>query len=103
MRIYDEVSLAPEIAEELGLTKETINKPEEKESPEEIKKRARKPPADGPCKRCGGNKAINRLMLCYPCWVKVRLEEGGWKEGQPHPSTCGCGIDCTFDSNSAGN
>lgn len=78
-------------------------KPEEKESPEDIKRRARKPPADGPCKRCGENKPINRLMLCYPCWVKVRLEERGWKEGQPHPPGCGCGIDCAFESKTAGN
>ena len=35
-------------------------------------------------------------MLCYPCWVKTRLEERAkargeeWHEGDPHPDDCGC-------------
>lgn len=78
-------------------------KPDDKESAEEVEKRARKPPAEGPCKRCGLDKPINRLMLCYPCWVKTKNEEKGWKEGQPHPPSCGCGLDCAFDSKTAGN
>ena len=48
------------------------------------------PPKKGLCRRCGENKPINRLMLCYPCWVKVQLEKDGWKDGQPHPESCGC-------------
>lgn len=78
-------------------------KPEEKESLKDIKMRARKPPADGPCKRCGENKPINRLMLCYPCWVKSELEKHGWREGQPHPDFCACDLDCRFDSRWADN
>lgn len=77
--------------------------PEGKETPESIKKRSRKPPKDGLCKRCGENKPINRLMLCYSCWVKVRNEEKGWKDGQPHPAGCGCDLDCRFESNGVDN
>ena len=65
-----------------------------KETPEDVKKRARKPPKDGPCKRCGKNKPLNRLMLCYECWVKENLERSGWHEGEPHPPGCGCAISC---------
>ncbi|MBI5210565.1 MAG: hypothetical protein HY927_11400 [Elusimicrobia bacterium] len=50
----------------------------------------RRPPSRGACRRCGRNKPVNRLMLCYPCWVKTRLEEKGWREGMPHPDDCGC-------------
>jgi hypothetical protein len=50
----------------------------------------RKPPKEGICKRCGENKPVNRLMLCYPCWVKTELEKDGWREGMPHPDSCGC-------------
>lgn len=55
-------------------------------------KRLRKPapPKKGLCRRCGEDKPINRLMLCYPCWVKSELEKDGWREGMPHPDHCGC-------------
>lgn len=78
-------------------------KPDEKESPEDVHRRARKPPKNGPCKRCGQNKPINRLMLCYPCWVKTENEKKGWKEGQPHPKGCGCDLDCRFETKGANN
>ncbi len=67
-------------------------KPEEKESEEDIAKRARKPPADGPCKGCGLDKPLNRLMLCYKCWVYKRLNDAdpNWLPGDPHPAHCGC-------------
>jgi hypothetical protein len=66
--------------------------PEEKEQDEKdpSKLKQRKPPKDGPCKRCGENKPLNRLLLCYPCWVKSELEKDGWREGQPHPDSCHC-------------
>ncbi len=73
-------------------------KPEEKESIEDIFKRAAKPPADGPCKGCGESKPLNRLMLCFPCWVKKQIldeaKEKGWDwiPGDPHPSHCGCNL-----------
>ena len=55
------------------------------------KVKQRKPPDRGLCRRCGQNKPINRLMLCYPCWVKTELEEkAGWREGMPHPDWCRC-------------
>lgn len=98
------VDLLPEAAADLGLVKpETKPKPEEKETPEDIKKRSRKPPAEGPCKRCGLDKPINRLMLCYSCWVKTNLEKDGWREGQPHPSTCGCDTECAAEKKNWGN
>lgn len=70
--------------------------PAEKEAPSDEedkdidKIKQRKPPSRGLCRRCGENAPINRLMLCYPCWVKTVLEEKGWKEGAPHPSWCNC-------------
>lgn len=68
--------------------------PTEKEDPEQVRKRARKPPKDGPCRRCGRDRPLNRLMVCYECWVKDRLEQRGWREGQPHPAGCGCAGEC---------
>lgn len=91
------------IAEAPPLLLELVTKPEEKETPEEIKKRARKPPADGPCRGCGKNLPLNRLMLCYSCWVKKQLSDRGWREGQPHPAGCGCDLDCRFDKKGADN
>jgi hypothetical protein len=75
----------------------------EEETLEEIKKRARKPPSGGKCIRCGEAKPLNRLKLCYPCWVALENEKSGWKDGQPHPPTCGCDLDCAQDKNSFGN
>ena len=61
------------------------------EAEEDLDKLSRKsPPKRGLCRRCGENKPINRLMLCYPCWVKTNLEERGWREGMPHPEGCDC-------------
>lgn len=65
--------------------------------------RGRKPPKEGLCKRCGKTKPVNRLMLCYPCWVKTENEKKGWREGQPHPEWCGCSLDCAVDKESWGN
>lgn len=78
-------------------------KPEEKEKIDDIERRARKPPAEGPCKGCGKDKPLNRLFLCYPCWVSKMNKERGWKDGQPHPDSCGCDLECRFDSKDAGN
>ena len=63
---------------------------EEKDEQDPTKLKQRKPPTGGMCRRCGQNKPINRLMLCYPCWVKSELENSGWKDGQPHPDWCHC-------------
>ncbi len=56
------------------------------------KLKQRKPPKDGPCKRCGDDKPLNRLMLCYKCWVLTNLEDQveGWKAGDQHPGWCQC-------------
>ena len=61
-----------------------------KEAPDLNKIRKTAPPKKGLCRRCGKNKPINRLMLCYSCWVKTNLESSGWREGMPHPESCGC-------------
>lgn len=74
-------------------------KEEKKESPEDIQKRARKPPAEGPCKGCGKNLPLNRLFLCFRCWVNKNLTDWARATGQDfipsvdaHPSWCGCGL-----------
>ena len=81
------------LAEELVIEKpQAANPPAEKPAEETAwrKLSQRKPPSRGLCRRCGANKPINRLMLCYPCWVKSELEKNGWREGQPHPDECRC-------------
>lgn len=68
-------------------------KEDEKESAEDLEKRARKPPSDGPCKMCELVKPLNRLLLCYECWLKDKLHKdsgGAWLPGDPHPDTCRC-------------
>lgn len=68
-----------------------VDVPPREETEEDLKKlKQRKPPKDGLCRRCGENKPVNRLMLCYPCWVKTELEKSGWREGMPHPDWCHC-------------
>jgi hypothetical protein len=63
------------------------------ETAEDLRNIPRKaPPRRGMCRRCGENKPVNRLMLCYPCWVKTNLEERGWREGMPHPDWCQCSL-----------
>jgi len=69
---------------------ETPEKEKTEEEPDLRKLSQKKPPSGGMCRRCGENKPINRLMLCYPCWVKSELEKEGWREGQPHPDDCRC-------------
>ncbi|MDE2038543.1 MAG: hypothetical protein KGO96_03390 [Elusimicrobia bacterium] len=82
-----------EVLEEISAEKALAErKPEAEEKTEEdlSKLKQRKPPVGGLCRRCGKNKPINRLMLCYPCWVKTELENTGWREGLPHPDWCRC-------------
>ena len=69
---------------------ETPAPPPDKEKPKD--KTGKAPPKKGICCRCGLDRPINRLMLCYPCWVKTSLEERGkgWHEGMDHPKDCGC-------------
>lgn len=63
---------------------------DEEEETDLDKLKQRTPPREGICRRCGEDKPINRLMLCYVCWVKTNLEETGWREGMEHPSWCKC-------------
>jgi len=73
---------------------EATTRMDEKEAPEreeDLERLSQKtPPSRGICRRCGENKPVNRLMLCYPCWVKTNLEENGWRQGEPHPDWCEC-------------
>lgn len=103
MFYYPPLNIAVPTQEHEVETEKIPPKEEPKENIEDVKKRARKPPKDGPCKRCGENKPLNRLLLCYRCWVLVQLEGKGWKEGQPHPAGCGCDLDCRFDSKGENN
>ena len=66
----------------------TVRETPDERDPSRLKQR--KPPCRGLCRRCGQNKPVNRLMLCYPCWVKTELEKSGWREGMPHPGWCQC-------------
>lgn len=81
-----------------------------KETPESIKKRSRKPPSDGPCKGCGKNLPLNRLMLCFKCWVNKNLSDWAKAEGNdfipnidPHPAWCHCGLAEHGGNRSGGN
>lgn len=69
--------------------KEPVQEKNREQDPSKLLQR--RPPSRGLCRRCGLNKPVNRLMLCYPCWVKTELEEkAGWREGMPHPDECQC-------------
>ncbi len=80
-----------------------VEKTDKDDDEREALKGSRKPPKMGPCKRCGKDRALNRLMLCYGCWVKVMNEMHGWREGLPHPETCGCSLDCKIESQGGTN
>ncbi len=98
-----------ELLEELLAPKKTAEpqvdeREETEEEPDLTRMRKPAPPKKGLCRRCGENKPINRLMLCYPCWVKTNLEEHGWREGMPHPEWCACdGVGGHSARRSAGN
>jgi len=47
-------------------------------------------PAKGGCRRCKRNIPINRLKLCYECFVKINLLNGGWTRFDIHPDWCHC-------------
>lgn len=55
-----------------------------------------KPPEDGPCRECRRHRRLNRLRLCYACWVALSLADDmkkrgvEWKPGDKHPDWCGC-------------
>lgn len=55
-----------------------------------------KPPGDGRCRECKLPRKVNRLGLCYPCFVELVLMEEAekrnhkWKPGDPHPDWCSC-------------
>lgn len=84
-----------------------IEAPKEKEKKSELEEAeedaepkdehgATKPPEDGLCRNCRQRKPLNRLKLCYPCWVELCLKDeakkrgGEWKSGDPHPAWCSC-------------
>ena len=82
---------------------DVVEKIEKEDEEKDLLKGSKKPPKNGPCKGCGKDRPLNRLFLCYPCWVKAENEKGGWREGQPHPDGCGCDLDCKLDSQGGQN
>jgi len=68
---------------------------ENKEKP--VPKEGRRVPGGGKCVRCGEKCQVNRLKLCYRCWVIIEIiqvEKGkfnrDWNEKMPHPDWCQC-------------
>ena len=59
------------IEKDADIEEASEEKAEDEKDPTKLKQRT--PPSRGMCMRCGHNKPINRLMLCYPCWVKSEL------------------------------
>lgn len=55
-----------------------------------------KPPTDGTCRECKRVRRLNRLRLCYPCFVELVLMDEAkkrgieWKPGEKHPDFCSC-------------
>lgn len=71
---------------------ETKTKPKTKEDAPPKPKLGSRPPKEGPCKRCGNDRPLNRLFLCFRCWVLTNIEDRvpRWKPGDNHPSWCKC-------------
>lgn len=92
-----------ELLDEIAPAEAPVKETEEKEERDPRKLKQRVPPSRGTCRRCGQNKPVNRLMLCYPCWVKTVLEKRGWREGQPHPDWCRCEGSTEHQRKSDGN
>ncbi|OIO08654.1 MAG: hypothetical protein AUJ52_07715 [Elusimicrobia bacterium CG1_02_63_36] len=83
------------LAEILGSARTEEETAEKKDGDEDLdldKLKQRTPPKDGTCRRCGEDRPINRMKLCYKCWVISNLEDQvpGWKAGDPHPAWCQC-------------
>jgi hypothetical protein len=55
-----------------------------------------KPPDDGLCRECRQPRKLNRLRLCYPCFVELVIMDEAkkrgheWKSGDKHPDWCSC-------------
>lgn len=54
------------------------------------------PPKEGACRECKRLRRLNRLKLCYPCFVELVIMDEAkkrgheWKPGDKHPSWCDC-------------
>lgn len=54
------------------------------------------PPTEGNCRECKMLRRLNRLKLCYPCFVQLVLMDEAkkrgveWKPGDKHPDWCSC-------------
>lgn len=54
------------------------------------------PPKEGHCRECKRVRRLNRLKLCYPCFVELVLMDEAkkrghaWKSGDKHPDFCAC-------------
>ncbi len=75
---------------------QTETKEKDKDDAPPKPKLGSRPPKEGPCKRCGNDRPLNRLFLCYKCWVITNIEDEAksrgetWTSGQPHPAWCKC-------------
>jgi hypothetical protein len=55
-----------------------------------------KPPHNGNCRECKRDRPLNRLKLCYACFVELVLMDEAkkrsdpWKPGESHPKWCAC-------------
>lgn len=55
-----------------------------------------KPPEPALCRECKRLRMLNRLRLCYPCFVELVLMDEAkrrgheWKPGDKHPDFCSC-------------
>ncbi len=70
--------------------------PKEKPDLDKEEHTGKAPPHKGPCLRCGRDLMLNRLDLCYRCWVITNLEDAAkkkgevWTESMAHPDWCKC-------------
>ncbi len=86
---------APSTTEAPAKEKEVEDK-EDDADPKDDTTGGSKPPANGKCKICGRERALNRKFVCYVCHVESNLTElekkmgREWKAGDPHPDYCDC-------------
>ena len=89
-----------ETLEGIEATEEAADAPPAEEAVEErdpSKVAQRTPPKDGLCRRCGRDKPVNRMMLCYPCWSNPnsRTRPAG---GRACPTPIGAAAPCPSTS-----
>ncbi len=86
--------VAPVVGEEPVVAEpELIRKPKDEDRPSVG---GAEPPKEGSCRECKRVRRLNRLKLCYPCFVELVLMDEAkkrgheWKPGDKHPDFCSC-------------